>query len=140
MKAAEFVASLVGHGFEVCIFHAIIGLGAINFEFSEVNEPEFSEVKMPDNCVEAFKLEVVRLFQVIKNMLMASGFESDKISEKIISGVYSRSDAIIKEAEDGGYGTIVVGRRGLSNVEAFFMGRVGHKVVYGGKKFTVWVV
>jgi len=34
----------------------------------------------------------------------------------------------------------LVRRRGLSKVEAFFMGRVGHKVVYGGKKFTVWVV
>ena len=45
-----------------------------------------------------------------------------------------------EEAEGGGYSTIVVGRRGLSKIEAFFMGRVGHKVVYGGKKFTVWVV
>ncbi|HED00153.1 MAG TPA: universal stress protein [Proteobacteria bacterium] len=141
MKAVEFVASLLGgHGYEVCIFHAIPGLGAINFELSEVNKPELPEVKVSDTCIEAFKLKVVRLFQVIKDMLMASGFESEKISEKIISGVLSRSDAIVKEAEDGGYGTIVVGRRGLSKVEAFFMGRVGHAVVYGGKKFTVWVV
>ncbi len=73
-------------------------------------------------------------------MIIKSKFESEKIFEKIISGVHSRSDAIVKEAEDGGYGTIIVGRRGLSKIEAFFMGRVGHKVVYGGKKFTVWVV
>ena len=56
------------------------------------------------------------------------------------SGVRSRSEAIVKEAADGGFGTIVVGRRGLSKVEAFFMGRVGHEVVYGGKMFSVWVV
>lgn len=141
MKAVEFVASLLGgHRYEACIFHAILGLGAINFELPGVNEPEFPEVKMSDNCIEAFKSKVVQLFQVIKDMLMASGFEPEKISEKIITGVYSRSDTIVKEAEDGGYGTIVVGRRGLSKVEAFFMGRVGHKVVYGGRKFTVWVV
>jgi nucleotide-binding universal stress UspA family protein len=141
MKAVEFVASLLGgHGYEVSIFHAILGLGAINFELPGVNEPEVPEVKMSDNCIEAFKSKVVQLFQVIKDMLMASGIEPEKISEKIITGVYSRSDTIVKEAEDGGYGTIVVGRRGLSKVEAFFMGRVGHKVVYGGRKFTVWVV
>jgi len=141
MKAVEFVTSLLGgHGYEACIFHAILGLGAIKFELSGVNEPEFPEVKIPDNCIEAFKSKVVQLFQIIKNMLMASGFEPEKISEKIITGAYSRSDTIVKEAEDGGYGTIVVGRRGLSKVEAFFMGRVGHKVVYGGRKFTVWVV
>lgn len=56
------------------------------------------------------------------------------------TGVYSRSDAIVKKAQDGGYSTIVVGRRGLSQVDAFFMGRVGHEVVYGGKNFSVWVV
>lgn len=141
MKAVEFVASLLGgHGYAVCVFHAIPGLGAIHFDLSEGNEPEFPEVTMSDNCIEAFKLKVARLFQDVKDRLMTSGFESDKISEKIITGVYSRSDAIVKEAEAGGYGTIVVGRRGLSKVEAFFMGRVGHKVVYGGRKFTVWVV
>lgn len=142
MKAVEFVAALLGghEGYEVCIFHAIPGLGAINFDLSEVCRPELPEVDMSDTCLEAFKLKVARLFQDVKDKLMTSGFESKKILEKIISGVGSRSDAIVKEAEDGSYGTIVVGRRGLSKVEAFFMGRVGHEVVYGGKKFTVWVV
>ncbi|MBI5593175.1 MAG: universal stress protein [Deltaproteobacteria bacterium] len=141
MKAVEFVASLLGgHGYEVCIFHAIPGLGAIHFDLSEVCRPELPEVDMSDTCLEAFKLKVARLFQDVKHRLVTSGFESEKISEKIISGVRSRSDAIVKEAEKGGFGTIAVGRRGLSKVEAFFMGRVGHEVVYGGKIFTVWVV
>ncbi len=140
-KAVEFVASLLGgHGYEICIFHAIPGLGAIHFDLSEVCTPEIPELNMSDTCLETFKLKVARLFQDVKSRLITSGFESGKISEKIISGVSSRSEAIVKEAEDGGFGTIVVGRRGLSKVEAFFMGRVGHEVVYGGKKFTVWVV
>jgi nucleotide-binding universal stress UspA family protein len=141
MKAVEFVASLLGAGgYEACIFHAIPGLGAIDFELPEDNDQESPEARLPDTCVQAFKLRVTRLFQDIENRLMASGFESEKISKKIVSGVYSRSDAIVKEAEEGGYSSIVVGRRGLSKVKAFFMGRVGHEVVYGGKKFTVWVV
>jgi len=141
MKAVEFVASLLGgHGYEVCIFHAIPGLGAIHFDLSEVCRPELPDVDMSDTCLEAFKIKVTRLFQDVKDRLMTSGFESEKISVKIISGVRSRSDAIVKEAKHGGFGTIVVGRRGLSKVDAFFMGRVGHQVVYGGKKFTVWVV
>jgi len=141
MKAVEFVISLLGgHGYELSVFHAIPGLGAVNFELPGVDTPEFPEVAIPYTCVEAFKSKVRQLFKVIKEMLIASGFEPEKISEKIVTGVYSRSETIIKEAEEGGYGTIVVGRRGLSKVEAFFMGRVGHKVVYGGKRFTVWVV
>lgn len=140
MKAVEFVASLLGgNGYEVCIFHAILGLGAINFELSEINEPE-SPDKIADNCLEAFKTDVMRMFTEIKEILTASGFESEKISEKIVSGVSSRSEVIVKEAGDGGYSTIVVGRRGLSKVEAFFMGRVSHKVVHVGRNFTVCVV
>ena len=141
MKAVEFVASLLGgHGYEISIFHAIPGLEAIHFDLSEKCRPELPEVDMSDTCLETFKLKVARLFRDVKDMLMTSGFESEKISEKVISGVRSRSEAIVKEAEDGGFGTIVVGRRGLSKVEAFFMGRVGHEVVYGGKMFSVWVV
>ncbi|MFO7558946.1 MAG: universal stress protein [Desulfobacterales bacterium] len=140
MKAVEFVASfLSGNGYEVCIIHVILGLGGVNFEESESDAPELSD-NMPDNGIESFKSEVQRLFQNIKETLAASGFDPEKISEKIVSGAYSRSDTIVREAEDGGCSTIVVGRRGLSKVEAFFMGRVGHKVVYGGKHFSVWVV
>jgi len=141
MKAVEFVASLLGgHGYEISIFHAIPGLEAIHFDLSENCRPELPEVDMSGTCLETFKLKVARLFRDVKDMLMTSGFESEKISEKVISGVRSRSEAIVKEAQDGGFGTIVVGRRGLSKVEAFFMGRVGHEVVYGGKMFSVWVV
>lgn len=141
MKAVGFAASMLGgHGHEVCIFHAIIGLESVSFNIPAINMPEIPEPEISANCIEAFKVKVARLFQEIKDKLISSGFDAEKISEKIIPGVYSRSDAIVREAEEGAYGTIVVGRRGLSMVEAFFMGRVGHEVVYGGKKFTVWVV
>lgn len=141
MKAVDFVASLLGgQGYEVCIFHAIIGLDAVTFEIPAQTMPEPHESELPDSCLEAFKIRVARLFRNIREKLVRAGFEPEKISEKIRTGVYSRSDAIVKEAQDGGYSTIVVGRRGLSQVDSFFMGRVGHEVVYGGKNFTVWVV
>lgn len=139
MKAAEFVAAtLGGRGYEVCIFHVILGLGGVHFDLSA------DEMKIPDqtseNCLDAFKSEVARWFQVVREKLTSAGFEPEKISEKIITGAYSRSETIVKEAEAGGYGAIVIGRRELSKADAFFMGRIGPKVVYGGKYFTVWVV
>lgn len=141
MKAVEFVAEMMGgHAYEICIFHAIIGLGSLKFDLSEINGQRLPDSQKLDPCVIAIQTKVTRLFQNIKERLSAAGFEYGKISEKIVSGVHNRSDAIIRESEDGGYGTIVVGHRGLSKVEAFFMGRVGHEVVHEGKKFTVWVV
>ncbi|MEZ4552253.1 MAG: universal stress protein, partial [Desulfobacterales bacterium] len=72
--------------------------------------------------------------------LVAAGFDADKISEKIVTGELSRAGAIIREATDNGFGAIVVGRRGISKVEEFFLGRVSTKVIHGGRNHTVWVV
>jgi nucleotide-binding universal stress UspA family protein len=136
IEAVEFAALLLGwHGYEACIFHAILNVWTIESELSGGND-----LTMSNNSIEASKSRAALTFKTAKDMLMKSGFESEKISEKIVSDVYSRSGAIVEEAKGGGYSTIVVGRRGLSKIEAFFMGRVGHKVVYGGKKFTIWVV
>jgi hypothetical protein len=46
---------------------------------------------------------------------------------------------IVREAE-GRYGCVVGGRRGLSEVLDFFMGRVSNKVVHMAEKQAVWVV
>ena len=58
-----------------------------------------------------------------------AGFNSNQITTRMITGVPSRAGAIVVEALKEGYGTIVVGRRGLSHVEEFFMGRVSNKVI-----------
>ena len=58
----------------------------------------------------------------------------------MITGVVSRAGAIVDEARHGGYGTVVIGRRGISKVEEFFMGRVSSKVINLAKDLSVWVV
>ena len=59
---------------------------------------------------------------------------------KLVTGARSRASGIIEEAEEGGYGTIVVGRRGMSGVEEFFMGSVSNKVLHLAKEMAVWIV
>lgn len=141
MKAVDFLGALLGgRGYAVGIFHAIVGLGAIRFCPTEGGSPPQPEAELPESCIEAFQFKVVQLFRAVKAKLLEAGFAADQITPKVLSGVHSRSEAIVDEAEAGGYGSIVVGRRGLSRVDAFFMGRVSHAVVYEGKKFTVWVV
>lgn len=141
IKAVEFLGALAGTcDCEVCIFHAIPGLGRVHFDLDHMRRLKGVSGEMEEDCVEAFKIKISKMFQDARNILTASGMDAGKITEKIVPGVLSRSEAIINEAEEGGYGAIVVGRRGLSRVEAFFMGRVGHKVIYGGSKFTLWIV
>ncbi len=49
------------------------------------------------------------------------------------------ASSILWEAERGDYDAVVVGRRGLSNVEEFLLGSVSSKVIHHLKGRTVWV-
>ncbi|MBW2050025.1 MAG: universal stress protein [Deltaproteobacteria bacterium] len=72
--------------------------------------------------------------------LADSGIPRTHISTQIITGAKSRAGTIVDEAGLGDYGTIVIGRRGLSRVDDFSMGRVSNKVIQIAKRHAVWVV
>ncbi|ABW67135.1 universal stress protein [Desulfosudis oleivorans] len=126
MQAVKFVADLYGgHGYMVELLHVI---RSHNLDF------------MPTEMIEAHKQRMDRTFSEMREVLVAAGFEAENVEGKIITGAESRSEAIVVEAESDDTGAIVVGRRGLSRVQAFFMGRVSNKVVHRGKEFSVWVI
>ena len=90
--------------------------------------------------VEAKKMEISRVFDEAKAALEASGFDPERITTKVITGVRSRAAAVALEAREGGYGTIVAGRRGLSKVRDFLMGRVSNKLIHLAKNHAVWII
>jgi nucleotide-binding universal stress UspA family protein len=47
---------------------------------------------------------------------------------------------ILAVRDEGGFGTVVVGRRGLSKAEEFLLGSVSSRVARHARDFTVWVV
>jgi nucleotide-binding universal stress UspA family protein len=69
-----------------------------------------------------------------------AGFNRHQIHTRIVSHVPSRASAIVVEALNGGYGTIVVGRRGVSNVKEFDMGRVSNKIIQMAREMAVWII
>lgn len=80
------------------------------------------------------------IFEKAKKKLIGYGFRPEKVNAKVITGARSRALALVEEAKAGGYQTIVVGRRGMSRVREFFIGRVSNKVVQLAKGLAVWVV
>lgn len=133
LRAVDFVAEYAGgENYSICLVHVIRGLG------SRFNE--YPELTMPTELIELAQEKMKELFRDIKERLIKAGFEQDHIEEKIITGVYSRAEAIVKEAELGSYDTIIIGRKGLSRVKDFSMGRVCHKVIHTGSKFSVWII
>jgi nucleotide-binding universal stress UspA family protein len=91
----------------------------------------------PDESREAQTVRAA--FEKAVKVLESAGIDPYRITTKIISGVATRSGTIIAQAMTGGYGTIVIGRRGHSKVGEFHVGSVTNKVIQLADK-AVWVV
>lgn len=72
--------------------------------------------------------------------LAGLGYPAESIKGEIIKNMESRAAAIVDYARNQGFGTIVIGRRGLSRVEEWLLGRVSQKVVQLARDRAVWVM
>ena len=120
MRAVEYVGTMVSAYLDVTLYHAV---RAPDEEISHKAEESMASV-----------------FEKAIRCLGNAGFRRNQITTRTATGVLSRAGAIIQHALKGEYGTIVVGRRGLSEVEEFSMGRVSNKVIHMAKELAVWVV
>jgi nucleotide-binding universal stress UspA family protein len=84
--------------------------------------------------------KVTRVLSLAKTRFIESGFGAHQIDCNIISGDQGSAAAIVQRAKQGGYGTIVIGRRGLSNTQTIFMGRISNRVIHLAEEHAVWLV
>jgi nucleotide-binding universal stress UspA family protein len=84
--------------------------------------------------------EITPYIEKARAMLMDFGVTENQISVKVIHGTRSPADDIVNQAKTGDYGTIVLGRRGISMVKEFFMGSVTSKLLQQSDGFAVWIV
>ncbi len=142
MKGVDYVGAMLGGSdYDVALLHVIRDVNPLIWMHEGEN---FIPSKLPGDAdakwSEGLRMEMEPVFDDAKNRLISAGFDPDRVSTKLITGAGSRAGAIVEEAKEGGYGTIVVGRRGLSKVQDFFMGRVSNKVLHLAKNMAVWVV
>ena len=84
--------------------------------------------------------QIGALMEDAAKKLALAGFDAMLVSNQIIEARVSRAVAIAKTAELEGFGTIVIGRRGLSVIKDFLMGRVSMKVLHRAHEMAVWIV
>jgi len=72
--------------------------------------------------------------------LERAGVAPARVTIKCTTESSSRSEDILREARAGRYGTIILGRRGLSRVGQFITGRVTSKVLSQADGLAVWLV
>ncbi len=120
---------------ELTLFHVVRDV-SIGF----VDDLALQDQEMEKQLLEEMESEIPRMFRSYKDILEKSGVASDRISTKTHLHSSSRAGDILAEAKAGEYGTIVMGRRGLSRVREFLMGRVTQKVLDRAANLAVWIV
>jgi nucleotide-binding universal stress UspA family protein len=73
-------------------------------------------------------------------MLIQAGVAENQISVKVIDGSRSAARDILEEAEENAVGTVVLGKKGYSNVKDYSMGSVTKKVLDRASDMTVCIV
>ena len=81
------------------------------------------------------------VFAQLVPRLCSSGLPEDSIEKRcyMAEGV-SLSQEILKVREEGNFGTVALGRRGISKAEEFLFGSVSTAILRQSHNFTVWVV
>lgn len=143
MLAVKHVgAVLSSDGPEVVLFHVVRGVGGLRRRIQGVfaSEGDQGPMKELERELKAAASLLEPSFEKATAELVAAGVAPWNISRKIVQGTGNSANVIIEEAEKYGFDTIVVGRRGLSRVEEFLMGRVSNKVIQLARDKTVWIV
>jgi len=75
-----------------------------------------------------------------QTILTEAGIPQEQIGIRIKKKQEGVARDILKEIASGGFGTVVVGRRGVSRAEQFFFGSVSSKILQNARDCTVWLV
>lgn len=86
------------------------------------------------------KAKVRPVFERAVQILTERDIKNENILTKSISDSIDVAGSILEEARDGGYDTLVLGRRGLSAAKHFLMGSVTSKIINHGAGIAICVV
>lgn len=120
---------------DITLFHTMKGLRrALGLE-AILEEKDF------DRFWESKEGKVMApVFHRAEKMLLDAGIEPSRIKKKIIESKKSPAEDILAEANAGGYGTIVLGRRRLSKVQTFLFGSVTKKILQNDTGLCSWII
>jgi nucleotide-binding universal stress UspA family protein len=136
-KAVEYSADFAaGNGAEVTLCHVVRRL----IPGGATPALELAGEEIEKELQEQMKSKVQEMFETYRSILVDAGVAPNKIATVCRTGSYSRAAEILEIARTGDFDTVVLGKRGISTVREFFMGRVTSKVLNGADDLSVWIV
>jgi nucleotide-binding universal stress UspA family protein len=141
MKAVDYVARGIEKTGTVTLFSVLPDPTAACGLDSPSLTPLFKRNRQAFCSIEDSKRDTVKAFMgKAKKVLVDAGFPSKNVAVKIRKKKVGIARDILKEADQGRYTTLVIGRRGLSGIKQFMLGSVSNKIVQLAKNVSVIVV
>ncbi len=137
LAAVDHLCFLVGENpkITVTLFHVVPRLGDYcGIDFLDDGTEEFTEEFIKQGA----RQRLDRFYAHAQRIFREAGLQENQIQIKVTKRILNVGKAILDEAKKGDYGTVVVGRRGIS--AAFFMGSVSRYVLDKISNRTVWLV
>ena len=132
-RAVSYVAEILGgiEGFEVTILHVI----------PVPEEDFFLTTSEKQKWLSQYRVKIDAMLEAYRQILIGAGFHPNDVSLRSPTRYCpSMAECILAERDEREYGTIVVGRQGLSRTEEFIFGSISSKIVTHARNCTVWVV
>jgi nucleotide-binding universal stress UspA family protein len=135
-KAVHYLGSFAKHtAAEITLYHVVRQI-SLTYATNLIPRNEQREQKWLTKITR----DTESMLSEYAERLEKAGVSPSRINTKYTLESSSRSADILKEARGGNYGTIVLGRRGLSRVRQFIIGRVTNKVLSQADGLAVWLV
>ena len=144
MAAVDYVARTFGRtpDVHITLIHILPGLPAALWDDGHIlNEEERENRQRQINIWKERQEKNWRdVFKEARKRLEAGGVPPNEIKTEFIPVEFDVADEILNFAEKGRYGTIVVGRRGLTGTKKILLGSISSKIVHYAKDCAVTVV
>jgi len=97
-----------------------------------------------ERAIEREKEEMSHFFEESKKILTELGFDEKRVNYEFQHEKSARpkkvTQAVLEKLKEGGYGTLVIGRKGATHAREFRLGSVAMRIVAESKDCAVWVV
>jgi len=133
LRAIDYVGQIVGgrDDFEITLLHIVPQAVTDLFDKEEVQKSFQEQIEAKES----------ELMERCRQRLLAAGAPEASIRTlSLIKDCPSLSECIIEERRRENFGTIVVGRRGLSRTEEVLYGSVSSSIIHHADKCAIWVV